>query len=138
MMESDKKNLTVFGRETEFDGVLEFSDNLIITGKFSGTIHAKGNLEIAKDAVCMVDIMSAQSIIVSGSVTGNIEASEHLEMCNGSTVKGDVKTARLRIAENVDFEGSVTMLDQEPQEDLFSLASAEFKKALIVKSDVAR
>ena len=39
-------NLTVFGQETEFDGVLEFSDNLVITGKFHGTINASGDLEI--------------------------------------------------------------------------------------------
>ena len=26
----EKRNITVFGEETEFDGVLEFKDNLII------------------------------------------------------------------------------------------------------------
>ena len=31
----EKRTLTVFGPETEFDGVLEFSDDLIITGKFN-------------------------------------------------------------------------------------------------------
>ena len=34
--DKQKKNLTVFGQETEFDGVLEFTDNLVITGKFKG------------------------------------------------------------------------------------------------------
>ena len=36
--EIEKKNITVFGEETEFDGVLEFSDRLVITGKFSGSL----------------------------------------------------------------------------------------------------
>lgn len=66
-------NLTVFGQETEFDGVLEFSDNLVITGKFHGTINASGDLEIEKTAVCDVDKMSANSIVVSGKITGDIE-----------------------------------------------------------------
>ena len=38
--ENEKKNITVFGEETEFDGVLEFKDRLVITGKFSGKINA--------------------------------------------------------------------------------------------------
>ena len=50
-----KKNLTVFGQETEFDGELEFTDNLVITGKFSGKINATGNLEIDKTALCNVE-----------------------------------------------------------------------------------
>ena len=43
---NERRTLTVFGAETEFDGVLEFSDDLIITGKFTGKINATGNLEI--------------------------------------------------------------------------------------------
>ena len=38
--ELGKKNITVFGSETEFDGTLEFRDSLVITGKFSGKIIA--------------------------------------------------------------------------------------------------
>ena len=135
-MENEKRNFTVLGSETEFDGVLEFTDDLKISGKFNGTIIAEGNLEIDKAAVCSVDKMSANAIIISGTVTGDIEAAERVEMCYGSKVKGNVTTARLRIADNVDFEGQVTMLDKEPEVDLFSVASDEFKQSLILKSDI--
>lgn|SRR5574344_271883 len=135
--EKTKKNLTVFGQETEFDGVLEFSDNLIITGKFHGTIKAKGSLEIDKSAVCTVDSITAQSIVISGNVTGNLHADERVEMCSGSRVMGDVETARIRIADDVNFEGQVTMLESAPDADLFSVASAEYKQSLILKSDEA-
>lgn len=134
-MENEKKNYTVLGSETEFDGVIEFTDNLKIDGRFNGTIVAKGNLEIDKAAVCTVDKMSANSIVISGTVTGDVEASERVEMCSGSKVKGNVTTARLRIADNVDFEGQVTMLENEPDVDLFSVASDEFKQSLILKFD---
>ncbi len=135
--EKQKKNTTVFGQETEFDGVLEFSDNLIITGKFHGTIKATGTLEIDKSAVCNVDTITAQSVVISGSVTGNIHADERIEMCSGSIVAGDIETARLRIADNVNFEGQVTMLETVPDVDLFTVASAEYKQSLILKSDEA-
>ncbi len=134
-MEQSAKNYTILGSETTFDGVLEFTDNLKINGKFTGTINSSGNLDIDKAAVCSVDKMSANSIVISGSVTGNIFAGERVEMCNGSKVMGNVETARLRIADNVEFEGQVTMLEKEPDVDLFSVASDEYKQNLTLKSD---
>lgn len=137
-MSKENGNLTVFGQETEFDGILEFTDSLVITGKFHGTIKATGDLEIDRSAVCDVDVMNAESIVVSGKVTGRIEASESVELCSGSRVKGDIKTARIRISDNVEFEGQVSMLSEVPDIDIFSVASAEYKDALIKKTDEAR
>lgn len=137
-MSKENGNLTVFGQETEFDGVLEFTDSLVITGKFHGTIKATGDLEIDRSAVCDVDVMNAESIVVSGKVTGRIEASVRVELCSGSRVKGDIKTARIRISDNVEFEGQVSMLSEVPDIDIFSVASAEYKDALIKKTDEAR
>lgn len=136
--DKQKKNLTVFGQETEFDGTLEFTDNLVITGTFSGEIKATGDLEIEKGAVCTVKKMTANSIVISGTVTGDIDAEERVEMCSGSVVRGDVKTARIRIAEDVEFEGQITMLEKEPEANLFEVASQEYKNALFFKSDDPR
>lgn len=136
--EKQKRNLTVFGQETEFDGILEFTDNLVITGKFRGEIRASGDLEIERGSVCDVKRMTARSIVISGTVTGNIDADERVEMCAGSVVHGDVRTARIRIAEDVEFEGQVLMLDKEPDVNLFSVASKEYKEALVIKSDDPR
>ena len=88
--------------------------------------------------MCTGETITARSIIVSGSVTGNLEASERVEICSGSSVTGDITTSRLRIASDVNFEGQVTMLDKEPDIDLFSVASSEYKDALVLKSDAIR
>lgn len=137
--EREKKNITIFGSETEFDGVLEFKDKLIITGKFNGKINAPtGNLEIAKNATCNVEDITAASIVVSGTVKGNMNASERIEICSGSVVESDIQTARIRIANNVDFNGQVSMLEEEPSVNLFSVASSEFKQAMIIHSDVIK
>ncbi len=131
-----KKNITIFGVETEFDGVLKFTDRLVITGKFNGKIEApEGDLEIAKSADCHVDSIKASSIVISGNVEGTIEADERVEICSGSKVKSDITTARFRIASNVDYSGQVKMLEKEPEADLFSVASSEFKQAMIIKAD---
>ena len=137
--ETEKKNITVFGEETEFDGVLEFKDRLVITGKFSGKINApEGDLEIAKNAVCKVDKIDANSIIVSGEVNGDMNAAERVEICSGSKVTSNITTARIRIANNVEFSGDVNMLDKEPEVDLFSVASTEYKQAMLIHSDVIK
>ena len=64
MANKENENLTVFGSETEFDGVLEFTDSVVITGKFHGTINASGNLEIEKNASCKVEPIEAQSVVI--------------------------------------------------------------------------
>ena len=134
-MATEILNETVFGQETEFDGVLHFTDNLVITGRFNGTIDASGALEIDKTAIYTVDKMSANSIVVYGNVTGDLEAQERVELCKGSKVRGNIKTANLRIADNVEFEGQVSMIDDLPDINIFSVASSEYKSALIVKND---
>ena len=138
--ENEKRNITVFGEETEFDGVLEFSDRLVITGKFSGKINApSGDLEIAKNAACKVSTIDANSIIVAGGdVQGDMNAAERVEICSGSKVSGNITTARIRIANNVEFSGDVNMLEKEPDVDLFSVASSEYKQAMIIHSDVIK
>lgn len=135
----EKRNITVFGSETEFNGVLEFTDELVITGKFTGKINApEGNLEIAKNSVCDVDSIEVNSLVIAGNVKGKIDAKDRVEICSGSTVHSDITTSRFRIANNVDFNGDVKMLENEPDVDLFSVASSEFKKAMIIHSDVVK
>ena len=137
--EVEKRNITIFGEETEFDGVLEFKDRLVITGKFNGKIIAPtGDLAIDKNAVCTVDSIDTNSIVISGNIKGNICANERVEICAGSIVDGNITTARIRIANNVDFSGEVTMLEKEPEVDLFSVASSEYKQAMIIHSDVVK
>lgn len=133
---NERRTLTVFGAETEFDGVLEFSDDLIITGKFTGKINATGNLEIEKNAVCKVEKITANAIIISGTVTGDMEAFDRVEICSGASVTGDIATSRIRIENNVEFEGKVTMLDRMPDVNLFAGASKEFKSAMVLRSDI--
>ena len=125
------RNLTILGAETVFNGTLSFQDDLIITGKFTGTINANGDLEIAKDATCIVDNALANSIIVSGNIKGNLTGRSNIQLKNGSTVVGDLTTRRLRIEETVDFKGKVKMIEERRNIDLFSVNPAEYKTGLM-------
>ena len=138
-LNSERKNVTVFGEETELNGTLDFSDHLIITGKFTGSINSStGELELVKTSVLDVKTITAKSIEISGIVKGPMKASERIEIFSGSKVESDITTARLRIANNVDYHGNVTMLEREPDVDLFSVVSSEFRQSLVVHSDVVK
>ncbi|MBO5731629.1 MAG: polymer-forming cytoskeletal protein [Treponema sp.] len=128
-------NVTVLGQKTEFIGELEFTDNLVITGKFDGKIESSGNLKIDKTAHCQVSKIAADSILVSGDVEGDLYANSKIEITSGSRVVGDISTLRLRIDDNVDFHGQVTMLEATPDVDIFSLIAAEYKKACTTFSE---
>lgn len=138
MKNSEKiRNVTVLGKETVFDGLLKFSDDLYIEGKFSGAIDAKGNLYIAKGAVCEVQYMKAVAIVVEGTVHGSITAVGDVELKPYSTVVGDIVAGRLKIADNVSFDGAIHMASnaQFASQDIFNSDISQFRRELIKGHD---
>ncbi len=115
-----ERDITVFGAETRFKGLLRFTEELHIAGNFEGTIDAQGILVVKKGASCNADYIKAASIIVEGSIQGNITAGDRIEMKTGSMVRGNITSSRLRIADNVSFEGSVEMIRNTTDIDLFA------------------
>ncbi len=120
-------NVTVLGKETEFDGVIEFAGNLVIKGKFNGSIKSEGSLVIEKTGVCSVDTATAESITIAGDITGNLIASDNLEMFSGSKIVGDIEASRLRIEDKVEFAGEVKMRDELPDTDVFLVSPKEYR-----------
>ena len=112
---------TVLGKETSFQGVLEFQRPLQINGTFEGEIITEGVLLIGKGAVVNANI-KAGTVVVGGEVTGNIAALNKLEMLGTGRVYGNIKTAKLQIADGVVFDGNCEMID--PQEFKAELKAA--------------
>lgn len=136
LYQNKEKNITVLGTETEFIGELTFKDNLVITGKFNGTINATGDLEISKEAVCNVSNISVNSVIISGKVRGDILSQKFVEMKNGSTIQGNVTTSRIRIEDGVDFQGKISMVESAEKTDLFSMNYSEYKDSLTLYQSI--
>ncbi len=130
-LQQKAKNVTVLGSETQFIGIMQFKDELVITGKFDGTIEAEGHLEVDKRAQCSVDSAHAHSIIISGQVTGNLAAHDRVEMKSGSRIIGNITAGKIKIEDNVDFQGKVSMLDSMSENDLFSMNTADYKESLL-------
>ena len=131
------RNMTVLGKETVFDGLLKFSDDLYIEGRFAGAIDAKGSLYIAKGAVCEVQYIKAATIVVEGTVRGSITAVGDVDLKPYSTVVGDIVANRLKIADNVSFDGAIHIASNAHSisQDIFTLDISQFRQELIKGHD---
>jgi len=116
---------TTLGEETTFAGTLRFKDSLRIKGKFEGEIDAMGRLYIDTDAVVNARRIRATNVVVGGLVRGDIEAADRLEMLPTAKVYGNVRTAKLRIADGVVFEGSCEMIRDPQAFDPFAVGKAD-------------
>jgi cytoskeletal protein CcmA (bactofilin family) len=121
---------TTLGRETRFNGVMRFRESLKIDGHFDGEIHSAGFLYIENGAVVNANIQVG-SVVIGGIVEGNIEASTSVEMLATGKVRGNIRTAKLRIADGVVFDGKCEMIREPEKVDIFSGGVAELKKAAL-------
>ncbi len=114
----DNSNVeTVFEDGTFFYGILEFEKPLLINGYFEGEIRSKGTLIIGEKGKIKGNI-KAGTVVVGGEVVGNIEAFQKIEMLNTGKIIGNIRTAKLFIAEGVIFDGNCEMLTQEEINEL--------------------
>jgi cytoskeletal protein CcmA (bactofilin family) len=121
----------IFGASTSFSGYLKFSQIVCIQGKFKGTIDAvAGDLIVDKGALVETDRIIVSSLSAYGSVAGTINAKDKVDMLGGAEVKGDVTTARLRIADGVLFEGQCSMTGIDKDVEIFSRPTEEIKAEL--------
>ena len=118
---------TILGRETNFSGTMKFQSSLKINGNFQGKIISPGFLYVEESAVINADI-NVGSVVIGGYVKGNVEAREKLELLPTGQLYGNVRTAKLKIADGVVFEGKCEMIRDEQDIDIFSEHVDEIKK----------
>jgi cytoskeletal protein CcmA (bactofilin family) len=123
-----EKITTTLGKETNFNGTLKFKDSLKIDGRFEGEIESSGYLYIENGATVTANIRVG-SVVIGGIVRGNVEASEKLEMLTTGKVYGNIRTAKLKIADGVVFEGKCEMITNSDAIDIFAARVGEVKKA---------
>jgi len=122
-----EKITTTLGKETNFNGTLKFKDSLKIDGSFEGEIESSGYLYIENGATVTANIRVG-SVVIGGVVRGNVEASEKLEMLTTGKVYGNIRTAKLKIADGVVFEGKCEMITNSDVIDVFAARVEEVKK----------
>ena len=128
-LEAYQKTESRLGSGTSLKGKLKFSTSVRISGKFEGEIESTGFLYVEYGAQVRADI-KAKSIVVGGVIHGNIEAYEKIEMLPTGKIYGNVRTAKLKIADGVVFEGKCEMIKRGDQVDVFAAPLQQLKKSI--------
>lgn len=90
------------------EGELTSDDDIDIAGALKGLLSTKGTVNIASGAIVDAEVAAA-SVHVGGALTGNVSANDRVELQSGARLVGDVRTARLTIADGASFKGNVDM-----------------------------
>jgi cytoskeletal protein CcmA (bactofilin family) len=97
------------GKSVFIKGELTGDEDLTIEGRVEGKIELKDhNLVIGPNGKINAEV-NAKNVTVIGSVVGNISATEVVEIKSTGSVMGDIRSARVSIADGAHFKGSVDM-----------------------------
>jgi len=105
---AEERRVTAWvGKSVIFKGTLTSSEDMTIDGRVEGSIEIKDNtLTVGPDADIQADIV-ARGVTIFGSVSGKITAQDKVEICDGGSVEGNIKTARLAMADGGWLKGRV-------------------------------
>jgi cytoskeletal protein CcmA (bactofilin family) len=87
-----------------FEGKIEGSGHVRISGRFKGDVHVDGTLTIEQGAH-LGGSVQAGSVIVSGELEGNIEAAQRVELQQTGVIIGDVAAGSLSVAAGARMRG---------------------------------
>jgi len=87
-----------------FEGKIEGSGHVRISGRFKGDIHVDGTLTIEAGAHLAGSVRAA-SVIVAGEIEGNIESAQKVELHQTGVVNGDVNAGSLAVAGGARMRG---------------------------------
>jgi cytoskeletal protein CcmA (bactofilin family) len=99
---------TVIGTGIIIEGEIATDEDVVVHGTVRGKLSAKEAVTIQQGATVEADIVGG-SLVVAGNLTGNVTAADRVDLQAGSRVVGNVKAARVTIADGAQFKGSVDM-----------------------------
>jgi len=104
---------TYLGRTVVAQGQLSSAEDLLIEGKFEGTISLNDHcLTVGPEGNVKAEIRARQ-VVIQGSVTGNVAAREKVEIKRTGHVVGDLVAGTVAIEEGAYFKGSIDIARDE-------------------------
>ena len=97
--------------DASMTGTLTFKDpvNLLINGRFDGTLDTKGNLSIGEKASVKATIQG-EAIVIGGTVNGTITATSRVEFLPTAHVTGKIISPRVVMQDGAVLHGTLEML----------------------------
>lgn len=89
-----------------FEGKIEGSGHVRISGRFKGDVHVDGALTVESGAH-LAGAVRASSVVVAGEIEGNIEGAQRVELHQSGVVNGDISAGSLTVADGARMRGKV-------------------------------
>jgi len=99
---------TVIGAGITIEGEVVSDEDVVVEGTIRGKLSAKEAVTVTGSGVLEADV-EGSSLAVAGSITGNISAGDRVHLQPGAKVIGNVRAARITIADGAQFKGNVDM-----------------------------
>lgn len=120
---ADSDNITLFAKDVEFKGIVNFDGTVRVDGRVEGEIHTSGMLIVGESAV-IKGIVSAGVLMNSGRINGTITAAEKIQILKPGVLVGDIRTPIIAIEEGSHFHGMCDMgITQRSEERAIPAAS---------------
>ena len=87
-----------------FEGKIDGSGHVRISGKFKGDVHVDGTLTVEAGAHLAGSVRAA-SVVVAGEIEGNIEGAQRVELHHSGVVNGDISAGSLTVADGARMRG---------------------------------
>ena len=99
---------TIIPSGITLEGELRSEDEIEISGQVRGKIETRGAVRVDTGADVAAEV-SGKSVSIAGQLTGNVTAEDRVDLQPGGKLIGDVRAARLTIADGASFKGNVDM-----------------------------
>lgn len=87
-----------------FEGKIEGSGHVRISGRFKGDVAVDGTLTVEQGAH-LSGAVRAGAVVVAGELEGNIESAQRVELQQSGVVNGDVTAGSLSVAAGARMRG---------------------------------
>ena len=95
---------TVIAAGLTFEGKIEGSGHVRISGKFKGDVQVDGTLTVEAGAH-LTGAVRAGAVVVGGEIEGNIEGAQRVELHHSGVVNGDISAGSLTVADGARMRG---------------------------------
>ncbi|MEI7895109.1 MAG: polymer-forming cytoskeletal protein [Myxococcales bacterium] len=99
---------TVIGVGITIEGEITTEEDVVVHGTLRGKLETKEHVSVEQGAVVEADVTS-NTLMLAGTLTGNVSSGERVDLQSSAKLVGNVRTARITIADGAQFKGNVEM-----------------------------